>query len=313
MPWDESNTFESHAAHLTSIDDDLNLFAAQHGFTVEKNFRTEPCRILRKKGNPSYVIDLRQEGNWTQVRYRQDLPHTLSVTGYFVDQFSEYVYRITEEIAYFVHFGTIRTNLLEYLNTALECIEKWPAEVIFREGSQSEHPSVHWTGAAATGAHSMDLHELLFAIWQFHQAAKTIQTSGLSDPLALRSAIERIDQEISRIPESTVKNEFKKAMTHPKDLSQRMADGEFSQQDASQAVTLLYVWSGMFWHHASEISKSFPTSENEVVDVEPMHILLAYLRWPRNKRTPRAIMRQLEEEVCKLIKDHAPEDEQSEF
>jgi len=144
MRYDPANTLESHLEHFECIDAELEVFTLKHGFQIEKNFRNNPCRILRKGSNPKYVIEIMQEGDWMKVFHRDDLPHTVVVAGYFVDEKQEFVYQMNEEVAYFLHFPTLQANLNDYLISALGYIEKWTADVIFKEGSRSEHPMAYY-------------------------------------------------------------------------------------------------------------------------------------------------------------------------
>ena len=140
----QQKLFEEHVKHFEVLDEALEKFAQQHSFNLEKNQLHAPCRLLRRKGNPSYVIGIQQEGVWFKIPYRDDLPHTIGVAGYFVDEKQEFVYQKRDEVAHFVHFSTIQRNLSEYLVTALAHIQKWPAEVMFREGSPSKHPMAYY-------------------------------------------------------------------------------------------------------------------------------------------------------------------------
>jgi hypothetical protein len=136
--------FDEHVRHFEALDPILEEFAREHSFALEKNQLHSPCRLLRKKGNPEYIIGIEQEGIWFRLAYRDDLPHTVGVTAYLVDEKKEFVYQMSEEIAYFQHFSTIQENLNDYLKRALACIERWNAEVIRREGAQSKHPMAYW-------------------------------------------------------------------------------------------------------------------------------------------------------------------------
>src|SRR2546429_2196770 len=136
--------FAMHIKHLEQLDGPLEAFARDHGFSTAKNDWHRPCRILRKGANPKYAIEILQEGEWSRIVFRDDLPHTLEVAGYFVDDKKEFLYQQSEQLAYFVHFSTIQSNLNDYLATALDRIEKWTAEVIQREGAKSEHPMAYY-------------------------------------------------------------------------------------------------------------------------------------------------------------------------
>ncbi len=136
--------FEEHVKHFEQIDDVLQDFARVNGFALEKNQLHRPCRILRRKDNPHHLIEIAQEGEWEKVLYREDLPHTIAVIGYAVDEKQEFVYRMYEEVAYFVHFSTIESNLQQYLKTALAHLQKWTRDTILRDGAQSRHPSAYY-------------------------------------------------------------------------------------------------------------------------------------------------------------------------
>lgn len=143
--------FEEHAKHFEQIDAALEEFSHRNGFALEKNQWHRPCRVLRKKGNPEHVIEIAQEGDWKKVRYRDDLPHTIIAAGYAVDEKHEFVYRINEEVAYFVHFSAIQSNLRQYLEAALAQLRKWTADAIIREGARSRHPlAQHREGGGLT-------------------------------------------------------------------------------------------------------------------------------------------------------------------
>lgn len=140
----QTRQFEEHVKHFEQLDEVLQLFAIQHGFALEKNQWHRPCRVLRRKSNPEYVIELVQEGDWKKVLYREDLPYTLTVIAQTTDEKQEFIYRLDEELAYFVHFSTIRSNLQQTLETALARIQEWPIEVIRRDGSKSKHPMAYY-------------------------------------------------------------------------------------------------------------------------------------------------------------------------
>jgi len=140
----QTRQFEEHVKHFEQIDAVLEEFARVNGFTLEKNQWHRPCRVLRKKGNPEHVIEVAQEGDWGKVLYREDLPHTITVIGHVVDERQEFVYRMSEEVAYFVHFSTIQSNLLQYLQIALSSLQKWTGDVILRNGAQSRHPLAYY-------------------------------------------------------------------------------------------------------------------------------------------------------------------------
>ena len=132
--------FEEHAKHFEQIDAALEEFSRENGFALEKNQWHRPCRVLRKKGNPEYVIEIAQEGDWKKVLYRDDLPHTIIAAGYAVGEKQEFIYRVNEEVAYFVHFSAVQNNLRQYLEAALTHLQKWTADAIVRGGARSRHP-----------------------------------------------------------------------------------------------------------------------------------------------------------------------------
>ena len=140
----QQRLFEDHVQHFVGLDDVLQKFAQEHSFILEKNALHRPCRALRKGSNPKYAIEILQEGVWSKVAYRDDLPHTVVVAGYLADEKQEFVYQMNQEVAYFLHFSTIQANIHDYLTKALAWIERWTAEVIRREGAQSKHPMAYY-------------------------------------------------------------------------------------------------------------------------------------------------------------------------
>ena len=140
----QKKLFEEHVKHFEVLDETLEHFARQHSLIIERNQFHAPCRLLKRHGNPSYVIGIQQEGVWFKIPYRDDLPHTISVAGYFVDGKQEFVHQKSEEIAYFVHFSTIERNLSEYLAAAWAHIQKWTGDVILGEGAKRKHPMAYY-------------------------------------------------------------------------------------------------------------------------------------------------------------------------
>ena len=136
----QAKRFEEHVKHFEQIDDFLEDFSRANGFALEKNQWHRPCRVLRRKGNPEQVIEITQEGDWKKVSYRDDLPHTITVVGQAVDEKQQFIYRMNEDVAYFVHFSTIQDNLRKYMGDALARLQKWTPDVILREGARGRHP-----------------------------------------------------------------------------------------------------------------------------------------------------------------------------
>lgn len=136
--------FAEHVKHFEVLDAVLEDFATKHLFVLEKNQLRSPCRLLKRMGNPTYIIGISQEGNWHKIQYRDDLPHTIVVAAYLADETKEYYYEIREEIAYFVHFSTIVENLEQYLAEAMRYVKKWNAAVVRQEGAQCRHPMAYW-------------------------------------------------------------------------------------------------------------------------------------------------------------------------
>lgn len=129
--------FDGHVKHFELIDAALEKFSRANGFALEKNQWHRPCRLLRKRTDAKQVIEILQEGDWKKVLYRDDLPHTLVVASYAVDEKRAFVYRKNEEIASFVHFLTLQNHLQQYLEVALVRLQEWTTEVILRDGTPS--------------------------------------------------------------------------------------------------------------------------------------------------------------------------------
>ena len=140
----QQRLFEEHIQHFVLLDSSLQQFADARSFAFEKNALHSPCRFLRRNGNPSHIISIQQEGVWHKVSYRDNLPHSFSVSGYWQDERKEFVYQISKELAYFVLFSALQENLQQLLAEAAECVEYWTAEVIRAEGARSNHPMAYW-------------------------------------------------------------------------------------------------------------------------------------------------------------------------
>ena len=111
----QQKLFDDHVKHFEQIDVGLEKFASTHHFVLEKNQWHRPCRVLRKKGTPEYVIEISQEGDWKKVPYRDDLPHTVVVVGIVPNPDAGIVHRMSEEIVMF---------MVSVVKVACACIQK---------------------------------------------------------------------------------------------------------------------------------------------------------------------------------------------
>lgn len=60
------------------------------------------------------------------------------------DETTDFIYRLDEELEYFVSFSKLQSNLQQTLETALARIQEWPIEVVRRDGAKSKHPMAYY-------------------------------------------------------------------------------------------------------------------------------------------------------------------------
>jgi hypothetical protein len=138
----DQDRFDLFAVPFERMDQALQAFALEKNFELNRNVNRQPGRVLRKRGNPHYLIDIALEQYWLKVEYRDDLPLAVTAVAYYEPEQpteNHLVYRIDKVVAQNETFSALLPKLHSYLNEALFAIEGWTPEVICRDGKSQEN------------------------------------------------------------------------------------------------------------------------------------------------------------------------------
>jgi hypothetical protein len=132
----DQDRFEQFSRHFEAIDAEVETFSAEHRMHLDKNLLRQPGRVLRKKGNPEYLIDISLSGHWLKLPFSVDLPHTVSVIAYFEPTDGQFIWRMYSDLVRNEPFSVLRKNLPDYLTGAMKLIAQWSPEIILRDGDR---------------------------------------------------------------------------------------------------------------------------------------------------------------------------------
>jgi hypothetical protein len=135
----DQDLFDQFSRHFETIDADLTSFCLSNNLELQKNFLRQPCRVLRRKGNPEYLVDLAVDGYWREMEFSEDLPHSLLVMAYFEATDSDFVWRKSTDLAKGQKFSELRNHLLPLLERSVTYFEQWTPDVITREGEKLDN------------------------------------------------------------------------------------------------------------------------------------------------------------------------------
>lgn len=136
----DEEKFLQHAQHFLVLDGELEVFCAQHGFTLDKNLHRTPCRVLRRGENPEQIIDIYQQGHWSEMDYRDDLPHTFALAAYYQASSDDlYLYKLEAIVSDNETFSGIVLHLSEYLTEGLGQLNSWTSEDFLLKGARIEN------------------------------------------------------------------------------------------------------------------------------------------------------------------------------
>lgn len=137
----DEKLFLQHIEHFQAVDEYLEDFCEGNNFELDRNLHRTPCRVLRKSGNPKFIIDFYQDGNWLKLEPENDLPHTFVVGGYYESATdNRYVYKLEYFLAKQKTFSEISEKLPEYLIRGLEIFDLWTPEIFEKEGNIIRKP-----------------------------------------------------------------------------------------------------------------------------------------------------------------------------
>lgn len=136
----DEKLFLQHAEHFQEIDNYLESFCKEQGFVLDKNLYRTPCRVLRKRGNPELIIDIYQEGNWLNLKYIKNLPHTFAVAGYYEPTSDDsFIYKLEYVVVEQKTFYEIVIELKDYLTQSLVILNSWTQETFQTKGTRVEN------------------------------------------------------------------------------------------------------------------------------------------------------------------------------
>jgi hypothetical protein len=111
----DEDLFQSHCAHFVALDPVLQEFCRGRELKLEPNALRAPCRMIRKKGNPEYFLDIYQNGVWHKLQYTPDLPHSVMAVGAYWPHSGGVVHRVELMLASEIRFNQIQNRLASYL------------------------------------------------------------------------------------------------------------------------------------------------------------------------------------------------------
>jgi hypothetical protein len=131
----DQDRFELFTKQFEALDPFLTRFGVDHGFQLERNVNRYPCRILRRRGNPQFLIDIYQDDHWLQVDYRSDLPYSIAAAAFYVPpENTLQLWKLSKVIVGHKSFTDIERRIREYMNTALEFSKSLSSEIILQQG-----------------------------------------------------------------------------------------------------------------------------------------------------------------------------------
>lgn len=133
----DQERFDMFAHHFETIDSLLREFSRIHGFQLEKNVYRQPCRILRRIGNPELLIDIYQDDHWLSVDYRTNLPHSIAAVAYYEpmeDPLS--LWKLSEILLEHKPFSVVQEHLEECLKRAATLLGSWAPEIMMQRGQR---------------------------------------------------------------------------------------------------------------------------------------------------------------------------------
>jgi hypothetical protein len=135
----DQDQFDTFARHFEGVDAQLESFCKENNLRLEKNFLRQPGRVLKQEGSPTFLVDIALSEHWLKIKFEADMPHTITVVGYYEQPDSAYVWRIANEIVSRERFSILQDRILDHLQEAIRLIGEWTPEVIMQKGQRSEN------------------------------------------------------------------------------------------------------------------------------------------------------------------------------
>jgi hypothetical protein len=136
----DDQRFNAFTTHLTELDPKLNAFARGNGFAVEINAFHQPCRYLRRPGNPYWLIVTELDKDWRVSQIERDMEHTVIAIAYYVPPNEPAaVWRKADTIAKSVPFSDLVARIDEILAEAMKVLNELSGASIMRSGTRQEN------------------------------------------------------------------------------------------------------------------------------------------------------------------------------
>ena len=136
----DQQRFDAFAEHLVVLDAKLQTFAANHDFALEINPFRQPCRYLRRPGNPHYLVDISLDRYWVSADLEEDMQHSVTAIAYYrpADE-PDVVWRKAVVVMESLPFSQLVQLLDNALQDAVGLISQWSPETIMRSGEKQEN------------------------------------------------------------------------------------------------------------------------------------------------------------------------------
>jgi hypothetical protein len=139
--------FERFAMVFDPLDQRMLAFAFANQMNLERNLNHQPCRVLRKAGNPLYLIDLSYDDYWVEVEFRPELTFSAILIAYYEPpNDSAIVWKMSAPLAAHISFVAMQERLNGILQSALQIITSWKPEFIMNNGQPLENLTKKYYG-----------------------------------------------------------------------------------------------------------------------------------------------------------------------
>jgi hypothetical protein len=135
----DQDELEKYARDYKEIDPKLQDFCNRNNFDLEINAFRQPCRLLRRKGNPHFLIDISLSGYWREIPFEKNMPHSITAIAYYEPETGQFVWKLARELASKIPFSILEEKLDEYLEKACAEINQLTPTLIMEHGERMEN------------------------------------------------------------------------------------------------------------------------------------------------------------------------------
>ena len=135
----DQDRFDAFAEHFDVLDEELIAFCHREDFKLERNSLRQPCRVLRREGNPHLLIDISLSKHWLEMELAEDMQHNVNAIAYYEVEGSDYIWKTSRRIVNEQAFSAIFKNCSNYLLEARNLFRIWTPDVILASGEQIQN------------------------------------------------------------------------------------------------------------------------------------------------------------------------------